>query len=540
MTYENEIPEYAMQPAKAPEIIEADGIYHMEKIIYPEESQSICYEFEEDILVPDIKPDMREIFLMDAQADIIPCEKKIMPKTDDLLNITGTITVQTLYGCEEDDGKIVSIVSKVPYKYQWNLNPTDKADGVFNCKVKKLEYMIVNERKFRVRITLEFIGRLFCEKELAFFSGLKKESLEMKRKGIMLSCLGLTKNDEISIEEEVSLKEEVIPEYILKQNYVVTESYRQITPEKVVINGFIFCNILYSAQDNTDEEPVSVIRQQNERIEFTEFVPINKESREKKWNDTKIIFDCTNMNTEIETQADGEKTFKIHGNIKMRVELYEQREQEMIVDAYHKEKNFECEFQRKKLSAFEDLGVIDISLHEIVNVSEGEKLEEVVYSIGKVETCKCIGESDRIETKGNVEINTFWKDSEGKIRINKITPEFRGTTDIVNNGSMHNFICQTMVKETSAKIINDKQMEINCSVSINIENADEREITLLQNPHFISRPKVKEYPMVIVKMKEEDTLWELAKKYRSTEDEIIRCNHLEGIPAKGQKLLIVK
>lgn len=84
--------------------------------------------------------------------------KKYPPKTDDLLNITGAITIQTIYDSESDDKEPVAITSKVPYKYQWSLNPLDQAEGVFACRVKALEYMIINERKFRVKITLEFSG----------------------------------------------------------------------------------------------------------------------------------------------------------------------------------------------------------------------------------------------------------------------------------------------------------------------------------------------------------------------------------------------
>ena len=107
---------------------------------------------------------MREILLMDAACDIMPAEKKVSPKTDDLLNITGAITIQTIYDSESDDKEPVAITSKVPYKYQWSLNPLDQAEGVFACRVKALEYMIINERKFRVKITLEFSGQLFCER----------------------------------------------------------------------------------------------------------------------------------------------------------------------------------------------------------------------------------------------------------------------------------------------------------------------------------------------------------------------------------------
>ena len=135
MTHENDIPEYALQPARAPVVTPAEAIYHTEKIVYPAEAQTVTYEFEEDILVPDIKPDMQDILLMHASCDITPAEKKVVPKTDDLLNFTGNLTVQTLYSAE-GSREPVAITSKVPYKYQWSLNPQDEGEGVFDCKVR--------------------------------------------------------------------------------------------------------------------------------------------------------------------------------------------------------------------------------------------------------------------------------------------------------------------------------------------------------------------------------------------------------------------
>ena len=52
MTYENDIPEYALQPARAPKVIEAEAICDTERITYPAEEQTVVYQFEEDILVP--------------------------------------------------------------------------------------------------------------------------------------------------------------------------------------------------------------------------------------------------------------------------------------------------------------------------------------------------------------------------------------------------------------------------------------------------------------------------------------------------------
>ena len=46
--------------------------------------------------------------------------------------------------------------------------------------------------------------------------------------------------------------------------------------------------------------------------------------------------------------------------------------------------------------------------------------------------------------------------------------------------------------------------------------------------------------MVIVTMKSTESLWELAKRYRTTEEQIREANQLEDMPKAGQRLLIIK
>lgn len=290
MSHEKEIPEYALQPARAPKITEAEAVYHTEKIIHPEKVAEMTYQFEEDILVPDIKADMREILLMDAVCDILPTEKRVAPKTDDLLNLTGTITLQTIYDAETDDGEPVSITSKIPYKYQWDLHPAEQAEGVFACQVKHLDYMMINERKFRVKITLRFTGQLFAERTLSFFRGLKDEELEMQERRVSMTSMSLVKKDELTIDEVFQPKDGALrPESILKQSFAITENYRQVTTEKIVLNGFLFCSILYSASPADGEGASAVLCQHNQRIEFTQFVPLDKENRGKSWNAVKTF-----------------------------------------------------------------------------------------------------------------------------------------------------------------------------------------------------------------------------------------------------------
>ena len=255
MTYEKEIPAYAMQPARAPRVIPGSAVYHRSHIAIPLERQRVTYQFEEDILVPDIKDDMTEILLMEADCDLLPVEKKLVPETDDLLNFTGTITVQTLYRPDKEAGLPVAITSKIPYKYQWNLHCTSSAEGYFGCRIKDLEYLIVNERKFRVKITLEFTGCLYEQRELSFFESLEDEPLEMKTEDVSLNCLSARIHEETAIDTKLDLGElKEQPLQILWQHYAITENYRQITSEKIVLNGFVYVDLLYLGRAEEQEE----------------------------------------------------------------------------------------------------------------------------------------------------------------------------------------------------------------------------------------------------------------------------------------------
>ncbi|MGN0659054.1 MAG: LysM peptidoglycan-binding domain-containing protein [Emergencia sp.] len=541
MTHENEIPEYALQPAKAPKATEAEAVYHTEKIVCPAEEQTVVYQFEEDILVPDIRPDMRDILLMDASCDIMPGEKKVSPKTDDLLNLTGNITIQTLYGAEGGEREPVAITSRVPYKYQWNLNPDAQGEGVFGCRVKNLEHMIINERKFRVKVTLEFSARLLYSRELQFFGGLKEEQLEMKQVQKELTCLALVKKDEVSIDERFRPKDpEMVPETVLKQDFVITENYRQVTTEKVVINGFVFCSLLYSAR-STEEEGCQIC-QHNQRIEFTQFIPIEKEQRGKNWHSVSADFQGRDMNVSVVCDEENPEdiSFRIHGTVATRVELYENRQREIAVDAYHREKRFQCDISKTRLTGCSDAVMAETSVREIVNLPEGAKAAGAVYCSARVLDCSCRCEKGKASAEGVLSCSVLWKGQDGMYHAERVAPDFRGSVDMENASAGQKAVCRPLIRAAWAELINEKQLEVNCTILLCAESRREEELVMLEHPRFVEGQSEKEYPMVIVAVKPGETLWDLAKRYRTTEEHIRMANHLESEAAPGQRLLIIK
>ena len=541
MTHENDIPEYALQPARAPVVTPAEAIYHTEKIVYPAEAQTVTYEFEEDILVPDIKPDMQDILLMHASCDITPAEKKVVPKTDDLLNFTGNLTVQTLYSAE-GSREPVAITSKVPYKYQWSLNPQDEGEGVFDCKVRSLESMIVNERKFRIKVTLEFSARLLCSRQFQFFDGLKSGELEMRRQTAGLTCLELVKKDETLIDETFRCKEaELAPEAILKQDFVIAENYRQVTTEKVVINGFVFCSVLYSAADAESQDEKS-IHQLSHRVEFTQFVPIEKEHRGKNWNSVRTSFSSQDLTVVIGSDEENPEDihFRIRGSVRSRIELYGNRQHEITTDAYHRDKNFVCDFSKCRITNFVGDAMAETSVREIINLPEGAKAAEAVYASAQVLDYACHCEKGRVVVSGVLSCCALWKDQNGAFAAVKAAPDFRGTVEMESAAADQRAFCRPLIKNAWVEFINEKQIEVNVVLLLCVQTCREEQITMMENPRFEEAVREKEYPMVIVTMKQGQCLWDLAKRYRTTEEHLRMANRLEAEPEPGRRLLIVK
>ncbi len=545
MTYETGIPEYAMQPAKAPQISPAEAVYHTERMNYPAEKKTTVYQFEEDILVPDTKADMREILLMEACCDVVPTEKKILPKTDDLLNLTGMMTIQTIYQPEESgekDRKLpVAITSKLPYKFQWRLNPENTGEGVFRCRVKNLEHMVINERKFRVKVTLEFSVQLFCQRELQFFHGLKDESLEMKSVELPLICLALVKRDRITIDEQFRIREtERTPEQILLQSFAVAENYRQVTTEKVVINGFIFVTLIYQTKGDNEHEPM--VYEHRQRMEFTQFVPIEKDYRGKKWSTVKPSFSAEALSVVIEQEDDetAAPVFHVKGDLETRIELYEQKQQEMIVDAYHREKHFCCRFVETTFLNLSDGAIVEYNGREVIHLPDGQKAVEATACDCKVGSCDCRVDGGKIEIQGEVSHKCLWRDSEGCFHVTSQPLDFYTTIDLDQAGRETFIRCAPMVKHCVVTLINEKQLELNYTLLLQCESYEALKLTMMEEPGFTTGGIEREYPMAVTVLKAGESLWDLAKRYRTTEKQIRLMNKLTEEPMPGQKLLMIK
>ena len=274
MTYENDIPDYALVPAKEMEErvvvpITKGAIYSPVQVTNIREKPKTTITIEEDILVPDTKPDLREILLIDGKSYLSSREVEEIVKSDDYISLSGEIELQTLYLPERQDGNspIIPIQTRVPFKDQWHTSLSVGACLVLDCSIEKIDYMVINERKFRVKISLAITAKEYMDSKVDIFEGLADEEIEMLRETVEISNIALRKKDNLAIKEDILPKDDLRPENILKQDLSIVENYKQSTGDKVVVNGFVYVNILFSVyQEEADCPPSHSIHQLQERI----------------------------------------------------------------------------------------------------------------------------------------------------------------------------------------------------------------------------------------------------------------------------------
>ena len=546
MTYEKDIPDYAMVPAREIEekvIVPVTGnaVYTPVQVTNITEKPKTVITIEEDILVPDTKPDLREILLIDGNPRLSSREIDCINKTDDYIGISGEVELQTLYVPEnrETAGPVIAVQTRVPFKERWHTDIAPGATLIMDCRAEKIEYMVINERKYRVKISLAIMARECVDRKIDIFEGINGEEIQMLKEQVEITSISLRKKDTLTISENLEIKEDGNPESILKQDINVVENYKQITAEKVVINGFIFVNLLYTV---SGDSPWDCIRQVQERVEFTQFIPIKQQGASGR-----VCFDGSGLRVKLVQDEDLGEVFRLEGEIITYAELYAGTERDIIVDGYHRKKDFICDFSEERSRTPVAAAAGEASVREIISpdAAYGE-IDKILYTTGEILESESRGEQGKVITEGTLQAKmicmSLRDEEEPQLFSIKQEVPFRVVTAVPQMTGGEIISARTHVRDIWAEKINGKQMEFNASVMAEAEIMREVTFKVLTNPAFEeSTSKESMAPMVVYVAGENDNLWKIAKKFKTSVESVAKLNQLEdGEISEGRKLLIIR
>ena len=189
----------------------------------------------------------------------------------------------------------------------------------------------------------------------------------------------------------------------------------------------------------------------------------------------------------------------------------------------------------------------ETTVREIVNVPEDcGDIKRVIYICGNVKACTNRFEQNKNQVEGIMEITLLClpEDSSRRaFRLNRAIP-FKASMEIPAGKLSNKASSEVAVKELWFDKINAKQIEVNANLCIYSSVYCQEKYHVIQKVCFLENTQEKgnQPGMVVYITKEGDTLWSIAKMYRTTVNMIMEINDLEEGQhiCPGQKLLIVK
>ena len=562
MNIEKDIPDYAMVPAKQIEEkklepITSDAIYTPIEVTDVLEGQKITFVIEEDILVPDTKPDLKDILIMEGSCYLTNREISPSTKDDEYTTLSGELCLESLYCPEKPSAicPIISIETRIPFKEQFKPGKAEKI--LASCYVEKIDYTIVNERKYRIKAKIVIETKEYHNITLEIFDGLRSGKLHVLKQKTELMTLALRKKDLLSIKEYISPINDTLPGQLLYKDIKIIENYKQITSDKIILNGFVALNLLYSDKSPiSDVGPAGNIHQLQEKVEFTQFIPLHSMSDISFCN---LTFDHSGLRLKICQHEDGQDIIQLEGDIVTYVELYKKAEKEIIVDGYHPEKDFVFKTKETNINVLVGSCNSDSSVREIFvprEFSSGEDgskagsvelssdVENILFTTGNIIKSDHHYEQGKIVTEGIILAKIVCQLAGDDCKVMTVKEEipYRMVSPIGNLTGDEIIKHDVFLKDFWSEKINGKQLEFNASISASTEAIKKTSFVQLTDPAFetgSSSDRIS--PMIIYCCKQNDSLWHIAKKFKTSKESIMEINNLDKEDLhESQKLLIMR
>lgn len=492
--------------------------------------------FDEDYNVPDIKPDVGR--MIQSKGDVAMEEVRL---SDGRAFLRGSLNVDLLYVGEEE-GKIYSLSAKLPMEEMINLEGIAGGDKMcLKWEIEDLSLYVIHSRKLNIKAIVTFYAVVDEPAEIRIPASVGDESISVRKKKVRLMSLHVHKKDTMRVKEDIQLvsNRPNIRELLW---HTIEARGIDLRPEDnvVKVKGELAVFVLYVGDDEGNP------------LQWLEYsLPFGGEvecpdCREELIPNIEVSM--IHQGIDVKPDSDGEeRIFQADVVLELDMKMYKEEEHDLVLDVYTPFK--ECVLHGKK-EVLDSLLVRNSSkcrLTDRVEVKETQgKVLQICHSMGRVKIDKSAIVEDGILVEGIVLLKVLYiigNDDMPFYSMETIIPfthvaEARGITKDCT------YFLRTDMEQLSTTMVDSNELEVKATVGINVLVLNSREEMIIEKVEEqpLDRNKIQNMPGITVYMTAAgDTMWDIAKRFYTTVDEICRINELEGEEVKpGQPLLLVK
>ncbi len=493
--------------------------------------ENVSVWIEQDILVPDTKPDAIKIINVTVNPYVTDVE--VM---DNKVKVTGKLNYYVIYRTNETNMGTRGLFVSLPYTQVLNVKGIKKDTDVrVRPMVKNVIYSLPNERKIAIKTEIIFRVKGL---ESTYINLIQRFSpdhkVETKLSQNTFNNIIRSKYNVIASREDIMIpnENEDLYEILKVEPFIINTEYKE-SYNKIMVKGDISVNLLYLADKQETE-----IKKITLEIPFTGMIEMDNITDKSKFS---IDFVINDFNIRPNTEMSASKTMSVDYQIGVYVNMFEQEEISYVDDFYSEEKKLKCEQCVKR--AVRDAIVIqkNIDIKETLNniLADNTKLLDYTIDTSYI-VLKQV--ANNVHVDGNVKIGVLVQnidtlEIENKVVDVLVNEEYN--LDDVNqdtNISLNIYADKVSISQTG----NDMDVKLKLNLDIKTESIVDLNVSDNIEEEDLDISNMDSMNIYIVKPK--DTLWSIAKKYNTTVEKIIQTNDLtdQSIINVGQKILIIR
>lgn len=467
---------------------------------------------EEDFVVPDIKPDI--LNTINTEGIVCVYKKEVM---DGKIKIDGSVNAYIIYLADNDETMIRSLNTNLDFSQIIDF-PELRIGMIAECdiSIKSIECRVLNGRKVNIRVILDINVKAYYNEDLQLINNINdiKDIQSLKENLNVNSLLGFgnTKvyaKDTLVIDNIDELAE------IMKVNIEIKNEETKISYNKILIKSDVIIKIMYLTQDGR----ICITKSTIPVMGFIDMPNVNDE------NICDVKYEIKN----ILLKPNSIEEHSIYAEIEINVDckVYETKTLDIIQDLYSPSINLN--YKQKIIKAMskknETKDICPIRQKQLISEIGNNKIYDV--DIKPCITSQNIVEN-RIVYQGEIEVKfLFASETASKIDTKTIILPFdynMSCPDITPSSKVSTkigIIMQDFV------VMPDSNIDIKIDLQFTVNTFKDEDINIIEEINIEEDREQEKFSIIIYYTKQGDTLWKIAKRFRSTVNAIATLNGIE-------------
>jgi len=395
-----------------------------------------------------------------------------------------------------------------------------------NISVKKIETKILNGRKINIKVILDVDVKVYSNESISLISNVNKiEDIQMLNSKKRVNSFLADGNTSVYAKDNISIDKEDDLAEIMKVEVTINNKDIKKSYNKVLAKADLNISIMYLTEDNK-------IKSTSANVPIMGFIDIEN-VEENNICDT----DYCIKNIIIKPNIGDMSSIYVEAEIEIECAVYEEKDINIIEDLYSISEDLS--YTQKEITTM--CGKKRIK--DICRINEQVQIPEINgNTIYYVQTKPIILNytirNGKAIFEGNLELEFIYNSQSGiDSRTFELPFNFEMISDEIDNNTNISFNIE--IKKDSF-IVNSSNIDVNIELEFDVNCSKSEKLNIISEIEEKESTNNSLYSMIIYFVKPGDSLWKIAKKFKSTVDEISKINEIDDVNKIqiGQQLYI--